>query len=125
MYIVNTCTVTNQGDQKSRQEMNKIARKKGNSVLIMTGCMVNNYSKDLSPFENVDYFVENAHKKSILNIVDAHFKGVTINQESLVSDVFGFNPAKKTFHTRSMIKIQDGCDNFCTYCIVPKVRGRQ
>jgi threonylcarbamoyladenosine tRNA methylthiotransferase MtaB len=104
--------------------MNKIARKKGDSVLLMTGCMVNNYSKDLSRFENVDYFVENAQKKSILNIVDAHFRGETIDPEALIPDVFGFNPAKKTFHTRSMIKIQDGCDNFCTYCIVPKVRGR-
>lgn len=124
VYIVNTCTVTNQGDHKSRQEMNKIARKKGNSVLIMTGCMVNNYSKNLSQFENVDYFVGNAQKKSILNIVDAHFKGESIDPGSLVPDVFGFNPAKKTFHTRSMIKIQDGCDNYCTYCIVPRVRGR-
>lgn len=124
VYIVNTCTVTNQSDHKSRQEMNKIARNKGGAVLIMTGCMVNNYSKDLGQFENVDYFVENAQKKSVINIVDAHFNGETINPGSLTSDVFGFNPARKTFHTRSMIKIQDGCNNFCTYCIVPKVRGR-
>lgn len=121
VYVVNTCTVTNQGDQKSRQEINKAHRRKGNALMVMTGCMIDNYKKNLEQFENIDYFVDNANKKSIYNIVDAHYKGETIE---LIPDVFGFDAADKTFHTRSMIKIQDGCDNFCTYCIVPKVRGR-
>lgn len=57
-------------------------------------------------------------------MVDAHFEGEMIEPSQLQADVFGFQPADETFHTRSFIKIQDGCDNFCTYCIVPKVRGR-
>lgn len=122
VYVINTCTVTNQGDQKSRQEIHKAVRKKQDAIVVMTGCMVDNYKKNLEQFDGVDYFVDNAHKKSIPQLISAHYRGGTISR--LPADVFGFEAARKTFHTRSMIKIQDGCDNFCTYCIVPKVRGR-
>ncbi len=124
VYVINTCTVTNQGDQKSRQEIHKALKKENEPLVLVTGCMVNNYKDKLDNFEGVTYFIENSHKKSIFNVIDAHYRGETISQESLQADIFGFEPAEKTFHTRSMIKIQDGCDNFCTFCIVPKVRGR-
>ena len=124
VYVVNTCTVTKQGDLKSRQEINKTIRNKNEAVVVMTGCMVNNYSDSLEKFSNVDYFVENDRKNAILQIIDAHFKGEHLTEKDFIPDVFGFNAAKNTFHTRSMIKIQDGCNNFCSYCIVPKVRGR-
>lgn len=124
VYVINTCTVTNQGDQKSRQEIRKALKKGNDPVVVVTGCMVNNKSQNLDRFEGVTYFVENAHKNAIFNLVDAHFKGETLTPENLKPDIFGFEPASKTFHTRAMIKIQDGCDNFCTFCIVPKVRGR-
>ncbi|MCF8349926.1 MAG: tRNA (N(6)-L-threonylcarbamoyladenosine(37)-C(2))-methylthiotransferase MtaB [Bacteroidales bacterium] len=124
VFVVNTCTVTNQGDQKSRQEINRMLKKEERPVVVVTGCMIDNYKKDLSRFAEADYLVDNKHKTSLLEIVDAHFKGETIDPGQLKPDVFSFEPAQKTFHTRSLIKIQDGCDNFCTYCIVPKVRGR-
>lgn len=124
VYVVNTCTVTNQGDQKSRQEIRKAQKATGNPIVVVTGCMVNNYKEMPGNFEGVNYFIENTHKNSIYQVIDAHFKGETISPDHLTPDIFGFEPAEKTFHTRSMIKIQDGCDNFCTYCIVPKVRGR-
>ncbi|MCF8230156.1 MAG: tRNA (N(6)-L-threonylcarbamoyladenosine(37)-C(2))-methylthiotransferase MtaB [Bacteroidales bacterium] len=124
VYVINTCTVTNQGDQKSRQEINKALKKGKDPVVLVTGCMVNNYKEKLDNFNGVSYFIENSHKKSIFNVIDAHYKGETLSPADLQPDIFGFEPAEKTFHTRSMIKIQDGCDNFCTFCIVPKVRGR-
>lgn len=125
IYIVNTCTVTNQSDHKSRQEIYKAGRNGDDAVLLVTGCMVNNHKDALKPkFDKVTYFVDNIHKSSIRSMVDAHFEGEMIEPSQLQADVFGFQPADETFHTRSFIKIQDGCDNFCTYCIVPKVRGR-
>lgn len=124
VYVLNTCTVTNHSDAKSRQALNFVRRKKPDSVLVLTGCMVNNYKSKPENFEGVTYFVANEYKTSIFSMVDAHLKGEIHAPETFVPSKFGFLPAQRTLHTRSFIKIQDGCDNFCTFCIVPKVRGR-
>jgi tRNA-2-methylthio-N6-dimethylallyladenosine synthase len=124
IYIVNTCTVTNQGDNKSRKAINQAVKKPQDPVVIVTGCMVNGQKEKLQQLNGVTYFVENAQKTSIFQLVEAHVHGETVSPENYARDLFGFEAADETFHTRSFIKIQDGCDNFCTYCIVPKVRGR-
>ncbi len=124
VYIINTCTVTNQSDQKSKRVMNRTKRLHDKSVKIITGCMATNYKNQLMESDKVDYVVDNDHKTSIVELVEAHFKGETANPDLFEKDVFNYRPAKTTAHTRSMIKIQDGCNNFCTYCIIPKVRGR-
>ncbi|MBI9035569.1 MAG: tRNA (N(6)-L-threonylcarbamoyladenosine(37)-C(2))-methylthiotransferase MtaB [Bacteroidales bacterium] len=123
VVIVNTCTVTNQSDQKSRSTINQSARKHENAVMVVTGCMVESGKEKLKQNENVGIVVDNNHKSSIFQIVDDHFKGIQTDIEKLDADLFSYDAAKDTFHTRSMIKIQDGCDNFCTYCIIPAVRG--
>ncbi len=122
--IVNTCTVTNQGDTKSRKAINQAIKRQSGPVVIVTGCMVDRQREKLKQLSGVTYFVENAKKTSIFELVDSHFKGETVSPEDFGSDLFGFEAADDTFHTRSFIKIQDGCDNFCSYCIVPTVRGR-
>jgi len=122
--IVNTCTVTNQGDAKSKKAISQAIRKQQQPVVVVTGCMVNSQKEMLQTMNGVTYFVENARKTSIFQLVEAHFSGETASPEDFEGDLFAFEPADETFHTRSFIKIQDGCDNFCTYCIVPKVRGR-
>lgn len=124
VYIVNTCTVTNQGDTKSKKAINQAARKQHEPVVIVTGCMVTSQREKLQQLNGVTYFVENAQKTSVFQLVEAHFHGETVSPGQFSKDLFGFEAADETFHTRSFIKIQDGCDNFCTYCIVPKVRGR-
>lgn len=124
VYIVNTCTVTNQSDHKSRHTISKATRKNKDSVLVVTGCMADNYKKDLEQQENISFVVKNDQKSSVFHLIDAHFKGEIQSPDHFEKDKFGFGIADKGFHTRSMIKIQDGCDNFCSYCIVPKVRGR-
>jgi threonylcarbamoyladenosine tRNA methylthiotransferase MtaB len=124
IYIVNTCTVTNQGDNKSRKAINQAVKKPGDPVVIVTGCMVNSQKEKLQQLNGVTYFVENAKKTSIFQLVNAHFLGETVSPDNFTGNLFSFEAADETFHTRSFIKIQDGCDNFCTYCIVPRVRGR-
>jgi threonylcarbamoyladenosine tRNA methylthiotransferase MtaB len=124
VYIVNTCTVTNQGDTKSKKAINQAVKKQDEPVVIVTGCMVDGQKEKLKQLNGVTYFVENAQKTSIFQLVEAHFKGETVSPGHFSKDLFGFEAADETFHTRSFIKIQDGCDNFCSFCIVPKVRGR-
>jgi len=124
VYIINTCTVTNQSDQKSKRVMNRTKRLHDNSVKIVTGCMATNYKEQLQESDKVDYVVDNDHKTSIVELVEAHFNGETADPDLFEKDVFNYEPAKTTAHTRALIKIQDGCDRFCTYCIIPKVRGR-
>jgi threonylcarbamoyladenosine tRNA methylthiotransferase MtaB len=124
VYVVNTCTVTNQGDHKSRYAISQAVHGKTGSLVVVTGCMAASQKEYLENRGDVAYVVNNKNKTSILPLVEAHFNGEILGPGSLKEDIFGFTVAEKSFHTRSMIKIQDGCDNFCTFCIVPMVRGR-
>lgn len=124
VYVVNTCTVTNQSDKKSRNLINHASNRPGDALVVVTGCMVNSQKEALENRDTSTYFVENNKKTSIFPMVQAHYEGEILHPNTLDPDVFDFKPADRTFHTRSLIKIQDGCDNFCTFCIVPMVRGR-
>jgi threonylcarbamoyladenosine tRNA methylthiotransferase MtaB len=124
VYVVNTCTVTNQGDHKSKTAINQAVHGKEGSLVVVTGCMAENQRQYLESRGDIAYVVDNKSKGSILLLVEAHFNGEILAPGLLKQDVFGFTVAEKSFHTRSMIKIQDGCNNFCTFCIVPSVRGR-
>ena len=122
--VINTCTVTNQSDQKSRNTINHAARKNPAGLVVVTGCMANNHKEQLEANEKITYVVDNERKSQIVSLIDAHFKGEVVHPESYSGDIFGFETVDKSLHTRTSIKVQDGCDNFCTYCIVPSVRGR-
>jgi threonylcarbamoyladenosine tRNA methylthiotransferase MtaB len=124
VVVVNTCTVTNQSDQKSRHTISQAARNNEGSMVVVTGCMANNYKEKLEDQEKITYVVDNKRKASIRQLIDAHFQGEILHPSNLEGDVFQFSTVDKSLHTRSSIKIQDGCDNFCTFCIIPKVRGR-
>ena len=124
VVVVNTCTVTNQSDQKSRTVISQAARKNKNAMVVVTGCMANNFKEKLESQENITFVVENNRKSSILSLVDAHFSREILHPGKLPQDVFSYEPVRKSLHTRSSVKIQDGCDNFCTFCIIPMVRGR-
>jgi threonylcarbamoyladenosine tRNA methylthiotransferase MtaB len=124
VYVVNTCTVTNQSDQKSRQTIHQARRRNNDALVVVTGCMANNYKESLLESKSINYVVDNERKAAIYSIIEEHYRGQVPDPEGFDVDVFSYETAIKTFHTRSMIKIQDGCDNFCTFCIIPKVRGR-
>jgi threonylcarbamoyladenosine tRNA methylthiotransferase MtaB len=123
VYIINTCTVTNQGDHKSKTYINQAARNNKGALVVVTGCMATSQKEYLENRHDLTYVVENPNKSQILSLVEAHFNGEILHPHDLKQDLFNFTIAEKSFHTRSMIKIQDGCDNFCAYCIVPAVRG--
>jgi len=124
VYVINTCTVTNQSDKKSRNLIHQISGRNKNALVIVTGCMVNNYKDILKDIPRSFYYIENNLKSSILSMVEAHFMGNIIFPEKFKPGVFNYSAAATSFHTRSMIKIQDGCDHYCTFCIVPLVRGK-
>jgi len=124
VYVVNTCTVTNQSDHKSKQVMNQMKRLHPKALKIVTGCMATNYKEQLEKSDKVDYVVDNNHKTAITPLVEAWFGGEIAAPDQFEKDLFGYDAADNTLHTRSLIKIQDGCNNFCTFCIIPRVRGR-
>ena len=124
IYIVNTCTVTNQSDQKCRQALNQIRRSHPTAVIAATGCMVNHRKQEMLDSGVINFAIDNQRKYAIFSIIDSCIKGETIDPEGFDKDLFSYSPAFDTFHTRSLIKIHDGCNNFCSYCIIPNVRGR-
>ncbi len=124
VVVVNTCTVTNQSDQKSRNTISQAAKNNLGSVVVVTGCMANNHKDKLESQDKITYVIDNKRKANIRQLIDAHFDGEILHPENITGDVFQFSTVDKSLHTRSAIKIQDGCDNFCTFCIIPSVRGR-
>jgi threonylcarbamoyladenosine tRNA methylthiotransferase MtaB len=124
VFVVNTCTVTNTSDQKCRQAIHQIRRKHPEALIVVTGCMVNHKKEELLQSGIADYIIDNERKSALFDIIDEHFKTGYSDPEGYDRDLFSYQPAFDTFHTRSLIKIHDGCNNFCSYCIIPMVRGR-
>ena len=124
IYVVNTCTVTNQSDQKCRQAINQIRRAHPDAVIAAVGCMVNHRKQEMLASGTIDLAIDNERKYALFSIIDSYIKGEPTDPEGLDKDLFSYSPAYDTFHTRSLIKIHDGCNNFCSYCIIPMVRGR-
>lgn len=125
--VINTCTVTAKADRKSRNIINRAIRNYSTrtnkkSIVIVTGCFVGSERVALEGME-IDYIIDNSKKKYVPDIIESHESGQILNVNSLKEDYFGYAPSNNIFHTRSNLKIQDGCDNFCTFCIIPMVRG--
>lgn len=110
--IVNTCSVTASADGRSRQQIRRVAKRHPNAEIIVTGCFAENAGSELLQMKGVSKVVSNRKKESLLSTV---FPGEDIPEFSI-----------KNFpeHTRAFVKIQDGCNSFCSYCIIPYVRGR-
>lgn len=133
IYVVNTCTVTNMSDRKSRQIIRRVKQINPKSILVVTGCYAQVASKELEKIEDIDLIVGNTEKKDIVNIVEKYCKELNgdvhniktnitdINQEQDFTD---FGTTTYTEKTRAVIKVQDGCNNFCSYCIIPYAKGR-
>ena len=126
IYIINTCSVTNMSDAKSRKVINKIVRENSNAIIVVMGCMIEAH-KD---YENdkVSIIIGNKDKSKIVELVEEYIKNhkkkklLYKNFDSEFEDMF---IETMNTHTRAYVKIQDGCENFCSYCIIPYTRGKQ
>ncbi len=127
--IINTCTVTSQSDRKVRQMIRKVKSQNKNSKIIVTGCFVV-FNKEFLKDCGIDFIVENRDKNKIPDLIRETVAHGEIRKvpEQKEPDKKGFNfytyPRASQIHSRPLIKIQDGCEQNCTYCIVPKVRGK-
>ncbi|NCN05623.1 MAG: tRNA (N(6)-L-threonylcarbamoyladenosine(37)-C(2))-methylthiotransferase MtaB [Spirochaetales bacterium] len=122
--VINTCTVTNKADRKSRNLISRALKEQPDEgLVVVTGCFANSAKETLEK-DGRTFVVENDYKAHIFELVEAHRRGEVLLPYQLTPNVFGFTPQEQVFHTRGTIKIQDGCNNFCTFCIIPHVRGR-
>jgi len=120
--LVNTCTVTKQADRKSRQILRKLISKNPDSKVIAMGCYVNRDRKELEELKGIFKLFTNEEKLNLFDILNDIFYGYKKSSTILSRTKPKF--LDFSFHTRGLVKIEDGCDNFCTYCIVPYVRGK-
>lgn len=127
IYIINTCSVTNMADRKSRQMLHKAKKKNPNAVVVAAGCYVQAAPKEVLADAGVDLVIGNNKKQDLVQILDDYFK------EHLQEAVIDLDKEQKyeeleldfvSDHTRAYIKVQDGCNQFCSYCIIPYTRGR-
>ena len=128
VYIINTCTVTNIADRKSRQMLHKAKKDNPNAVVVAAGCYVQEAGEKLLADEAVDIIVGNNRKGQIVEVLEEYFKGRNIDNSFIdinkTREYENLEINASLAHTRAYIKIQDGCNQFCSYCIIPYTRGR-
>ena len=127
VYIVNTCTVTNIADRKSRQMLHRAKKQNPEALVVAAGCYVQAAEAELKEDSAVDLLIGNNRKKDLISILEAYESGV---QEDAVIDINhtkeyeALSVTQTAEHTRAYVKVQDGCNQFCSYCIIPYARGR-
>ena len=125
IYIVNTCSVTNMSDAKSRKVIHRLVRENKNSVIVVMGCMIE-ANKDIK-LDGVSIIIGNKDKAKVVELVEAYLKDreqkrlLYENFDSTFEDMFITNMESRH---RAFVKIEDGCEKFCSYCIIPYTRGR-
>ena len=128
IYVINTCTVTNMSDRKSRQMLRRVKELNPEAIVVACGCYAQVAKNELEKIEEIDLILGNNEKKEIVKYVEEYVQ----NKEKIteIEDVMhkrefvDFGNITYTEKTRAVIKVQDGCDRFCSYCIIPYARGR-
>lgn len=127
VYVINTCTVTNIADRKSRQMLHRARKLNPEAVIVAAGCYVQAQEEAGQAIEGIDILIGNNQKKNLISLLHAHEQHedikavIDINHTGEFEELYVDSAGD---HTRAYIKIQDGCNQFCTYCIIPYVRGR-
>lgn len=127
VYVINTCTVTNIADRKSRRMLHRARKLNPEAVIVAAGCYVQAQEEAGQAIEGIDILIGNNQKKNLISLLHAHEQHedikavIDINHTGEFEELYVDSAGD---HTRAYIKIQDGCNQFCTYCIIPYVRGR-
>ena len=128
VYIINTCSVTNVADRKSRQMLHRAKKMNPSAAVVAVGCYVQAAGAELKKDEAVDLIVGNNQKKDLVRILDDYFADHENSGEILdighSQEYEELHIRRIADHTRAFIKVQDGCNQFCSYCIIPYTRGR-
>ena len=140
IYIINTCTVTNIADRKSRQMIHRAKKCNPDAVVVAVGCYVQTGEENVKQDAAIDLAIGNNRKKDLVSILEEYLDkrengnaGIGAVSEAVVTDIIDINHTdeyeemtltRTAEHTRAYIKIQDGCNQFCSYCIIPYARGR-
>lgn len=129
IYVVNTCTVTNMSDRKSRQVLRQAKKKNENAIVVACGCYVQVSKDELENLPEIDLCIGTNEKTQIVELVEKFIeeknKSYIQIDDVMQNKNFGdFGVVTYTEKTRAVIKVQDGCDRFCSYCIIPYARGR-
>ena len=126
--IINTCTVTNMSDRKSRQMLRRMKEKNPSTIVVAVGCYAQVAKKELAKIPEIDLVLGNNEKVEIVKFVEEyinnHINNVELDDVMYSKEFSDFGNVTYTEKTRAVIKIQDGCDRFCSYCIIPYARGR-
>lgn len=127
-YIINSCTVTATADQKTRQNVRKFKRQHPNSVVILTGCMPQAFPDQASALNEADIVLSNKSNDDILDLINqfniTHNRIVKIDKHQKGDEFSKCSINQFSERIRAFVKIEDGCDRFCSYCIIPMSRGR-
>lgn len=123
IYIINTCTVTNMADRKSRQMLHRAKKMNPQALVVATGCYVQAQENHGEVDECIDIVIGNNRKKDLIEILEQHISKAVIDINH-TKEYEEMHLSKTAEHTRAYIKVQDGCNQFCTYCIIPFARGR-
>ena len=131
VYVINTCSVTNMADRKSRQMLHRAKKKNPEAVIVAAGCYVQTKEEEAEADDSIDILIGNNQKGQLVSLLELYFED---QKQSHIAAVADINHEEQVFeelvmskpseHTRAFIKVQDGCNQFCSYCIIPYARGR-
>jgi len=122
IYVINTCTVTNVADRKSRQMLHRARKMNPDAVVVAVGCYVQADQEGVQADEAVDLVIGNDQKGRLAELLEVHASAVTEIGQVTEFESLGLTSGAE--HTRAFLKVQDGCNQFCSYCLIPYVRGR-
>lgn len=127
IYIINTCTVTNVADRKSRQMLHRAKKLNPEAIVVAVGCYAQTAGEKIREDDSIDLIIGNNKKKDLISILEAYEEGrkadalIDINH---ATEYESLSVTEQAEHTRAYVKVQDGCNQFCSYCIIPYARGR-